>query len=52
MHAVCLLVLLSYHMYQVEVGLYYGGRQIGKPQITKQSSITKNFFDNIKWDVW
>ena len=52
MHAICLLVLLSYHMYQVEAGLYYGGRQIGKAQISQRSRLKKKFFDNITWDVW
>ena len=40
-------------MYQVEAGLYYGGRQLGKTQITHlQSRIKKKFFDSISWDVW
>ena len=51
-YTVCLLVLLSYHMYQVEAGLYYGGCQIGKTQISHRSRVKKKFFDSITWDVW
>ena len=42
----------SYHMYQVEAGLYYGGHQIGKTQFSHQSGIEKSFFNRITWDVW
>ena len=42
----------SYHMYQVEAGLYYGGRQIGKTQISPRSRVKRKLFDIITWDVW
>ena len=42
----------SYHMYQVEAGLYYGGCQMGKTQISPRSRVKKKLFDIITWDVW
>ena len=39
-------------MYQVEAGLYYGGCQMGKTQISPRSRVKKKFFDSITWDIW
>lgn len=49
---VCLLLLLSYQLYQVEACLYCGGCEIGKTRYSHRSTVKKNFFDSITWDEW
>ena len=41
---------LKYDSYEIECGLFYGGRSICDPVVTKARKMTKGFYEHIKWD--
>jgi len=42
----------EFDRFEVQCGIYYGGRLPCPPEVTQQQKITRHFFDQLRWDEW
>lgn len=42
----------DFDRFEVQCGIYYGGRLSCPAEVTQQRKITRNFFDHLRWNEW
>ena len=42
----------DFDRFEVQCGIYYGGRLSCPVEVTQQQKITRRFFDQLRWDEW
>ena len=42
----------DFENFEVQSGIYYGGRLTCPVEVTQQRKITRNFFDQLRWSEW